>query len=106
MKAKRFHSGNYLPLDVLLELPQVRALRALRHFDWVSLRELGDALDEHEVNRQTSLYRALKKLIALDHVEIERNRFQQRYRITQSGRVEHDRLLGLALVGEPRRRAS
>jgi hypothetical protein len=57
---------NYAPLDALLDRPEVRLLRALRHFDWAPASDLYIALDvphEDSFNRnvfETTLYRSIK----------------------------------------------
>lgn len=35
----------YVPVDEIAASPRARILRAIRHFDWVSSRDLFDALD-------------------------------------------------------------
>ncbi len=37
--------ASYVPVDELAASPRARILRAIRHFDWVTVRELFDVLD-------------------------------------------------------------
>jgi DNA-binding MarR family transcriptional regulator len=95
-------ASRYLPLDELLEMPRVRVLRALRRFDWMSVREMLDALNEHEPRVNIALWRALAVLVDAGHAEKAPNGRGHIYRITAGGRRELERLLDRAVISEAR----
>jgi hypothetical protein len=103
----------YTPLDIKLEWPRVRILRAIRHFEWVTSFELFEVCapeltDEYERN---SYAKMLGRLVVGGFIErraerirrsrchvAERQRVsmgntQFEYRITARGRAELARLL-------------
>lgn len=90
----------YLALDELLEIPRVRILRALRHFDWASGEDIRVALDldgPTAISFNTSLSR-LHREHRLDRVGTSSQNF--RYRINDAGRAQLKSLLGRAEIGE------
>ena len=86
----------YVPLDEILGMPRVRVLRALRHFEWVTLEELFLSMgllsnSSHEWrNLVASLCRAYKA------GQVKRRGKANghcHYRITAVGRAELKRRL-------------
>jgi hypothetical protein len=56
----------YIPIDELLQRPDVRALRALRWFDWVTAEEIGDTLGlppPDESPQRNTLVAAITRLV-------------------------------------------
>jgi DNA-binding MarR family transcriptional regulator len=91
----------YIPIDELLQRPDIRALRALRWFDWVTAEEIGDTLGlppPDESPQRNTLVAAITRLV--NRGEIQRRpaphgshgaRFE--YRITAKGRARVERRL-------------
>lgn len=90
----------YIPLDVILELPSTRLLRAMRRFDWASPSELmfaagfPDYIDRDGNNSErNAAAAALSRLVAIGHAERRSDRQVDGYphRITAAGRRELER---------------
>lgn len=99
MGTKRFGAASrYLPVDELLELPRVRVLRVLRHFDWLGSSDMLLALNEPNYD---AVWRALVAHIKDGNIE-RRGSGPHEYRITQRGRAELAKLMARGDVNEVR----
>lgn len=89
--------SNYTPIDVWLQIPRVRIMRALRWFsDGISAQELGDVLDlpttgvdghGHTSPERSSLATTLQRLARRRTILVDRSASPQRYRLAPSVRV-------------------
>ncbi len=101
MRTQRFAANHrYLPLDELLELPRVRVLRCLRHFDWATMKQVCDWLNENDHASWQALNSALKRHVESGSVELRDSTIPRHYRITQAGRAELAQLLARGEVNE------
>lgn len=90
----------YLALDELLEIPRVRILRALRHFDWASSEDIRIALD---IDAQTALAfnTNMSRLVKERRIDrVGTSQLNYRYRINDAGRAQLKQLLGRAEIRE------
>jgi hypothetical protein len=87
---------NYAPLDHVLELPGIRILRALRHFDAISTTDLWEVLNIPDEQRDSAYIAALGLAHERGHVErLDYSRGPRLfgldncnwYRITKAGRA-------------------
>lgn len=99
--------ARYYPLDELLEMPRVRVLRAMRHFDWASAEDLRVALDIPADRRAwNTLAKQLQRLTvegALERTGPHATLFQ--YRITELGKRQLRGLLARGIVNDREARA-
>jgi predicted MarR family transcription regulator len=73
----------YYPLDILLDAPRVRVLRAIRHFDQATVAEIAIALDGHDFR----LPPVIENLLRAGELEQTRKAGNATaYRITAKGR--------------------
>jgi hypothetical protein len=94
------NAARYLPLDELLDMPAIRVLRLLRHFESATQRDLLDAGREDNDAARQAFGRAL--------VKHKRNGFvtrtgsiPYRYAITDAGLSYLRAVLAKGEVGEP-----
>lgn len=83
----------YTPLDLILELPATRLLRALRWFDWATPHDVYEAagVGDHE---RSAVSAALSRLVKEGLIERGgRGADGVLHRLTAAGRVELARLL-------------
>ena len=105
MKTKRMYAPNrYLPVDELLDLPRVRVLRVLRHFDWATSTDLCVALGELNVAGKALIHNALSTHVEEGNVERLSHCVPYSYRITAAGRAELAQILSKGDVNEVRER--
>lgn len=86
----------YVPIDELLEQPLIRLLRALRHFGWVDIADLLDAMDVAPNERtgvagreRNGVSVALRRCVRDGLIERRRSRRHTQTRTT-SGRNVYD----------------
>lgn len=104
MRTQRFQANHrYLPIDELLELPRVRVLRALKHFDWMSMKQICEWLNEHDSASWQALNSALKRHTESGCVELRDSTIPRHYRITPKGRAELVQILARGEVNEEKR---
>lgn len=100
MRASRIPDG-YVQLDVILEQPATRVLRALRWFDWAESFDIYTACNVGDHER--SAFSAALARLAKDKL-IERG--GKLFRITAAGRVELARRLNGESRVQAKRRAA
>lgn len=97
-RTERYKSNRrYLPVDEMLELPRVRLLRAMRHFDWVTMPSILEAISEPG---DSMLYSAMVRLVRERHVDKRADVYPALYRITKAGREHLESLLARGQVDE------
>jgi hypothetical protein len=101
MRTERYAATTrYLPLDEMLDLPRVRVLRVLKHFDWATMRQICDWLNEGTLAAWQSLNAALLRHNNEGHVERAGVPGAFTYRITEAGRAHLAQLLARGEVNE------
>lgn len=104
VRTARFQANQrYLPVDELLELPRVRVLRVLKHFDWADMRQICDSLNESSKAAWMALNSALIRHVRSGSVERCADRVPHQYRITAAGRDELASILARGEVNERKR---
>ena len=91
----------YYPLDELLDIPRVRILRALTHFDWTSSTDLQIALDIEDSKRAWDAFaRNLSNLSNQGVIDRAGRGTTHLYRINDSGRAQLKRLLARGTLAD------
>lgn len=96
---------NYVPLDEIESMPRVRVLRALKHFDWVSARDLMEAIGVYERHTASSFTAVIAQLVAEELVDRSGEYATALYRVDARGIAYLETILKRALVSENTGRA-
>ncbi len=78
----------HFPLDEALARPRIKALRALRFFDWCSMGDLCVACEIAETRSAENTFRqSVARAVSLGEIEQLNRRTDALYRITPKGRA-------------------
>ena len=103
-KCEAFHQGRrdkakvgrveiYEPLDVILESPTVRVLRAIRRYDWMTMADIAEILDVRDVQSRNNLSGTIQNAARQGYIEKSSGSGLRLYRITTSGIGRLDRVM-------------
>ena len=84
----------YYPLDEILEIPRIRILRALQHFDRASTADLAVVLDIEEGTRASDAFsNNIRNLYTARLIARDESSWPFEYSITAKGRRELQQIL-------------